>query len=501
MTLSTAEIEAVVRDLKPRLEGGRIERMDQTEPDRLVLYVRNGPARYWLLICTHPRFSRLHLLTTRPARGRPASGFCKVLRQHATSAPLEAMRQVPGDRVVVFEFTGRDMLMHARRLSLVAELFGPRSNLILVDESQKILAVNRRADSGLRRLVPGAQYSFPEVPPAGAGRALENRFASSGDRDDPLALSRAIQAHYATLEGEHSVAELRGALTKALRAAAKRARRRLRRVQQALDEARNAEQVRRHGELLKIALPDLAPGSRQVVVEDVFEPDLPRVTIELDPARSPEENLERLFRRYKKAKAGAERVAARQREACDQVAALDRLLAEAADAQSECELRELEQKAAGLGIRLDGGEAPRARAQGERRGPRVFRSEDGVEILVARSQRENERLTLSIARGNDYWLHLADWPGPHVVVRAPGGEVSEAALLDGAHLAVYFSKLRGAEQADVVYTQCKNVRRLKGAGTGRVSHAGAKTLRVRLSADRLERLLTPPGPGASAQGQ
>ena len=91
MTLSTAEITAVVRDLKPRLEGGRIERMDQTEPDRLVLYVRNGPARYWLLICTHPRFSRLHLLTTRPARGRPASGFCKVLRQHATSAPLEAM--------------------------------------------------------------------------------------------------------------------------------------------------------------------------------------------------------------------------------------------------------------------------------------------------------------------------------------------------------------------------------------------------------------------------
>ena len=77
-----------------------------------------------------------------------------------------------------------------------------------------------------------------------------------------------------------------------------------------------------------------------------------------------------------------------------------------------------------------------------RRGPRVFHSEDGREILVARSRRENERLTLSIARGNDYWLHLADWPGPHVVVRAPKGEVGEGALLDAAHLAVHFSKLQ-----------------------------------------------------------
>jgi predicted ribosome quality control (RQC) complex YloA/Tae2 family protein len=119
---------------------------------------------------------------------------------------------------------------------------------------------------------------------------------------------------------------------------------------------------------------------------------------------------------------------------------------------------------------------------------------------VARSRRENERLTLSIARGNDHWLHLADWPGPHVVVRTPNGEISEGALLDAAHLAVHFSKLRGAEQADVIYTQCKNVRRLKGGGRGRVSHAGTKTLRVRMSADRLERLLTPPGAGAADHG-
>jgi predicted ribosome quality control (RQC) complex YloA/Tae2 family protein len=502
MTLSTAEIEEVVRDLRPRLQGGRIERMDQTEPDRLVLYVRTGPALYWLMLCTHPHFGRLHLLTMRPPRGKPAAGFCNVLRDHATSAPFDALRQVSGDRIVIVDFTARDRLMQPRRMSLVAELFGPAGNLILVDESGKILAVNRRVDSPRRRLVPGAEYSLPEPPPASARREEENRFAGMSDPGDPLALSRAIQNHYVTLEAEARFSDSRAALARALRSAAKTARRRLRSVEQALAESKNAEHIRRQGELLKIALPRVEPRTEQIIVEDVFDPALPEVAIDLNPALSPEENIEWLFRRYKKAKAGAERLAERAAQTSALVEALDRFEERLATAASEAELVELQQDATDLGMPI----GPRRNRGGAgavetARGPRVFHAEDGTEILVARSRRENERLTLSIARGNDYWLHLADWPGPHVVVRAPNGEVSEGALLDAAHLTVHFSKLRGAEQADVIYTQCKNVRRIKGGQPGRVGLARAKTLRVRMDPERLERLLAPPGPGMSSVGR
>ena len=93
MTLSMAEIQCVVADLAPRLQGGNLERIDQPDMHRLVLRIRNGPARYWLLISVHPRFSRIHLLTSRPEEGKPAAGFCNALRQHLSDAPVVSLRQ------------------------------------------------------------------------------------------------------------------------------------------------------------------------------------------------------------------------------------------------------------------------------------------------------------------------------------------------------------------------------------------------------------------------
>jgi predicted ribosome quality control (RQC) complex YloA/Tae2 family protein len=259
-------------------------------------------------------------------------------------------------------------------------------------------------------------------------------------------------------------------------------------ISEELERAERAESWRRKGELLKIALPHVERGQREVEVQDLFEPDRPRRTIELDPRLSPAENLERIFRRYKKAISARDRLADRLKEARRKAERLEELAAGAGEAQTAEELGELkrELRAAGAVFPEDMPRRPRE----PRSGPRRFCAEDGTEILVARNAKQNERLTFSIARGNDYWLHVRGWPGPHVVVRNAGeGEMSEAALLDAAHLAIHFSRLRGTDYAEVAYTQCKNVRRLKGAPAGRVSYADASVLRVRFERRRLHRLL------------
>ncbi len=490
MALSTPEIEAVVRDLKPKLEGGRIERIDQPDRHKLILSVRKDAERYWLLLCAHPRFSRIHLLTSRPGEGRPAAGFCNLVRQHLTSGPIVALRQMPGDRVVLIESVERDGLLKPHRVTLVAELIGTRSNLLLLDESERILGVLLRRESGRRRLVSGAEYEPLEPPPRLSEKGHINRFRDCACADDPLALSRAIQSHYARLEAEADAESLRSELSGALKTARRRARRRLGNIEADLEQARSAESIRRQAELLMIALPDLEPGQGEVVVEDLFEPERPEVVIKLDPALSPRQNADRLFARYKKAKAAQETLAARTVWARDGLAALEELAERAAAAEGLDALSELRQQIRGLGVTFPEGRAERARRK-QKAGPRTFRSADGLEILVARSREENERLTFTIARGNDYWLHLADWPGPHVIIRKPADRsVSQGALLDAAHLAVHFSRIRGAEHAEIVYAQCKNVRRLKGAGRGKVSYSDAGNMRVRMEPERLKRLLS-----------
>jgi len=488
MSLSFAELDALVRDLAPRLEGGRVERIDQPEVHKLVLTVRNGPALYWLLICVHPRFSRLHLLTRRPERSKPAAGFCNVVRQHLTGAAIAAVRQVPRDRIVLVECLARDRLLAEHEVTLVAEMIGVGSNLMLVAEDARLLGMLFRERSRRRTLAPGQPYEALPTPEGLPERASVNRFAHAVGSDDPLALSRAIAMSYSRLETSATLEERRADLLGRLRSVRRSARKRDQRLERELAQADAAESLRRKGELLKLVLPDLRKGQREAVVEDLFEPSRPAVTIELDPTLSPEQNVSRLFKRYKKAKAGRETMARRLDATRRELEMLDSLLEQAEEAADLGTVEAVDEQARRAGVRPEPAQA--AAQTVDRAGPRLFHSAEGFEILVARNARENDRLTFRIGRGNDHWLHILGWRGPHVIVRTPRErEVTQEALLDAAHLAVHFSKIRGADRADVTHTQCKYVRRLKGAPAGTVSYAQASTIRLRVEPDRLERLL------------
>jgi len=496
MTLSMSEIETVVQELKPRLEGGRIERIDQPEPEQLIVTIRNRGELYWLLLCAHRRFSRLHLLTTRPEQGKPAAGFCNAVRQHLTGSPVVRLRQVPRDRIVIIESAERDKLRRPHKVSLVAELMGVGSNLVLLDEHERVLASLVREDSHRRRLVPGAPYEPPEPPDQLPEAAFRNRFAGASDPEAPLVLSRAIQARYAGQEVEEQIESLREHVAGAVREGERRLERRLRKIEQQQERAEKAETWRRKGELLKIALPGIERGQREVVVEDLFEPERPEVTIHLDPALSPTENMRSYFARYKKALSGREQLAQRQSETRQRLQRVRELTRKVTEAESVDALKELKEQSRDAGVIFP--EDRPQRPPEARRGPRAFESADGIRILVARNQRENERLTFTIARGNDYWLHVRGWPGPHVVVRTPSDdELPQETLLDAAHLAIHYSRIRGTDYAEVAYTQVKHVRRLKGAPKGQVSYSNESVLPVRFERGRLERLM----PGREARAR
>ncbi|MFO8006586.1 MAG: NFACT RNA binding domain-containing protein, partial [Candidatus Brocadiia bacterium] len=355
-----------------------------------------------------------------------------------------------------------------------------------------------REDSARRSIYPGAQYAPLDVPEKLPPVALENRFAGMADPDDPLALSRAIHAHYAPRAARQELREAREDLLQALQREHDRCERRLANVRRELARASRAQSWRRKGELLKLALPHIERGQAEVTVEDVFEPDRPEVTIELDPALSPTANLERMFEKYRKALAGGEELQRREERTRATLARLEALGAEVEEADSPEHVAELRSKARSAGL-LRPPRKPAERA-GRRKGPRRFVSADGLEILVARNQRQNDRLTFTLANGNDYWLHVRGWPGPHVVLRhGPDGGAPQESLLDAAHLAVRFSKIRGTDYAEVAYTRCKHVRRLKGAPAGKVSYANESTMQVRIEPARIERLLSGDGVDEGAE--
>jgi predicted ribosome quality control (RQC) complex YloA/Tae2 family protein len=106
-------------------------------------------------------------------------------------------------------------------------------------------------------------------------------------------------------------------------------------------------------------------------------------------------------------------------------------------------------------------------------------SSDGFEILVGRAARDNDHLTFKVARPNDLWLHAADYPGSHVIVRnATRREIPHGTIVEAAQLAAYFSQASKDPKVDVHYTERKFLAKPKGAAPGLVRLSRFKNLTV-----------------------
>jgi predicted ribosome quality control (RQC) complex YloA/Tae2 family protein len=109
---------------------------------------------------------------------------------------------------------------------------------------------------------------------------------------------------------------------------------------------------------------------------------------------------------------------------------------------------------------------------------------EGFRALAGRTDHDNERLSLAVARPNDWWFHVRGMPGSHVVLQGPDGvEPSRELLLRAAAVAAYHSKARPKSgQAGVVAvsaTQAKYVSKPRGAPLGTVSIRKEVVLKVR----------------------
>jgi predicted ribosome quality control (RQC) complex YloA/Tae2 family protein len=101
-------------------------------------------------------------------------------------------------------------------------------------------------------------------------------------------------------------------------------------------------------------------------------------------------------------------------------------------------------------------------------------------VLVGLSDADNDRLSLKIARQDDWWFHVRGMPGSHVVLRAVEGiEPDREALERVAAIAAYHSKARSGGVVAVSCTRARFVTKPRGAPTGTVQIRKETVFKVR----------------------
>ncbi len=104
----------------------------------------------------------------------------------------------------------------------------------------------------------------------------------------------------------------------------------------------------------------------------------------------------------------------------------------------------------------------------------------GWTVLAGKTELDNDRLSLKIAKANDWWFHVRGMPGSHVILRArPDAEPDREVLKRAAAVAAYHSKARSGGVTAVSCTQAKYVTKPKGAKPGTVQIRKEIVLKVR----------------------
>lgn len=118
----------------------------------------------------------------------------------------------------------------------------------------------------------------------------------------------------------------------------------------------------------------------------------------------------------------------------------------------------------------------------EKVAPRVWRYvlPGGWIVLAGRTDQDNDRLSIRIARANDWWFHVRGLPGSHVVLQVPDGqEPDNETVKAAAAIAAWHSRKRESNQVSVSGTRARFVTKPRGAPAGTVEIRRERTFVVR----------------------
>ncbi len=165
MAMDGVSVAALIRELNTELCGSRVDKIQQTETDELMIsfYGGEGGGKR-LRLTSNPQVARVCLTDDRKKSPEVAPLFCMLLRKHLGGAKFREAVQPDFERIIKLVFEGSNEFGDTCEKYLIAELMGRHSNIILVDENKKIIDSIKHVDfsvSSVRQVLPGLIYQYP----------------------------------------------------------------------------------------------------------------------------------------------------------------------------------------------------------------------------------------------------------------------------------------------------------------------------------------------------
>ena len=165
MALDGIFLRHIKNEIETQALGARVSQIYQPNRDELVFALRTFDGNKKLLLSARANSPRVNFCESTPENPAQPPMFCMLLRKRLGGGKLTAVRQMECDRVIFFDFECVNELGDTVVLTVVCEIMGMYSNIIIVDSDGVIIDSLKRVDltmSSRRLVLPNIKYELPQ---------------------------------------------------------------------------------------------------------------------------------------------------------------------------------------------------------------------------------------------------------------------------------------------------------------------------------------------------
>ncbi|WP_335981652.1 NFACT family protein [Fusobacterium polymorphum] len=525
-------LSKIKEELKKSLEGKRINRIFKNNEYTISIHF----GKIELLLSCIPSLPICYITKSKEQPILDiASSIISNLRKNLMNAMLTDIEQLGFDRILVFHFSRINELGEIKKYKIYFECIGKLSNVIFTDEENKVLDTLKKfhiSENFDRTLFLGETYTRPrfdkkilpvDVNEKDFNKILENNSLLSSKiegvgkflnniksfdefknilnsdikakiyfKDTKIKLATVLDFNFKDydevkeffsydeminfyIDYEHTTTSfmlLKNRLESLLEKKLKKLNKTLFLIKKDIEDSKTMDKIKEEGDILASVLYSVKRGMNSIKAYDFYNNK--EIEIELNPIISPNENLDRIYKKYNKVKRGLTNAIRREKEVKEEITYVESTLLFIENSQDVISLREIEEELIKLNYIKSLHNKKKTKLKKEVKYG-MIEGEDYL-ILYGRNNLENDNLTFKVSEKDDYWFHVKDIPSSHIILKT--SKLTDELIVKSAQVSAYFSKANLGEKVTVDYTLRKNVSKPNGAKPGFVIYVSQKSVTV-----------------------
>lgn len=518
-------------ELNSHLVGRKVTKFNQNTELSLSIFF----GKVELLFSCNPNFTICYINENKDiSLEENSNNLISTLKKHLLGGILVDVEQLGYDRVLKFNFSKINELGECKKYSIYFELMGKYSNFVFVDENNRIIELLKRfslEENRLRELFPTAIYTQPVISKKISPEKIEKeQFVNLGDKlletvegvgklfvknvknydeyisilkkeitpkiymkSGKIVLGTVLEIvpekewdkvlefatykeiinyyiNYQKLSNSFNI--LKTNLVNVVNKNLKKLEKVLKILEKELEENKNYYSYKEMGDILASVLYSVKYGQKSIVTYDFYNDR--EIEIPLVINKSPQENLELIYKKYNKMKKTVEYNGIRKREVLDEIGYFNSVMTFIETSENSENLTSIyEELVEEKYIPKEKNNKKKKEKKSQKYG---IIEKDDYTIIYGRNNIENEFVTFKLAEKNDLWLHSKDIPGAHVIIKS--AKVTNEMIFEGAKVASYYTRANIGEKISVDYTLKKYINKPKGNRIGFVTYSNEKNILV-----------------------